>query len=154
MKDAIRKHHTQFDYTKKAYSVCGILLFEMRSNTGYSIGEPQRIDAYHMEEIPTKMLRKTAYEIKVSRSDFLSEIRNPIKRRYALRVSNLFYFVTPPGVAKVDEIPQECGLVEVSGGEWKVVVPAPWREAMPPTWPLIVSIARAIGKAKEDSHAD
>lgn len=143
IKQAIRERHK--------YSG-GLLFFELRSNTGYACGEPQRMDAFHMFEVPSKLLMRTAYEIKVSRSDFLSEIRKPIKRRFALRVSNRFYFVAPSGIVKIDEVPQECGLIEVGipgelPGAIREVVPAPFRDTPPPTWGFVTSLARALGKS-------
>ena len=149
MKQAIRDRHR--------YSG-GLLFFELRSNTGYACGEPQRIDAFHMHEVPSKLLMRTAYEIKVSRADFLSEIRKPVKRRFALRVSNRFYFVAPSGLISVEEVPQECGLLEVGipgerPGAIRETVPAPFRDTPPPTWGFVTSIARALGKSVEETEA-
>src|SRR5271165_406458 len=44
--------------------------------------------------------QRIAYEIKVSRSDFLKELKNPLKRRAALSISNYFYFVRVKGICK------------------------------------------------------
>jgi len=52
----------------------------------------------------------TAYEIKVSRNDFL---RDEKWRKY-LDLCNSLYFVAPKGVISRDELPQEVGLLEVS----------------------------------------
>lgn len=137
-KDAIKKMHT--DWTGKAE---GVLVFEMPTGTGYSHGEPNRIDAFHMEVHPSKGLKRTAYEIKVSRADFLREIREPRKRRAAMRVSNQFYFVTPPGVANVQEIPLDCGLLEVDGATVEIVA-APFRDSMPASWHFFAAFARRL----------
>lgn len=56
-----------------------------------------------------------AYEIKVSRADFLKEMKSPAKRRKALLISNHYFFIAPKGMLKTEEIPPECGLKEV---EW------------------------------------
>ena len=72
------------------------------------------IDFWAIDCWQSKQFNKTAYEIKVSRSDWLSEMRKPQKRRLALFVSNLFYFIAPRGVIKVEELPVEAGLIEVS----------------------------------------
>lgn len=45
-------------------------------------------------------MKRVCYEVKISRADFLSELKQPIKRRIGLRYSNEFYFVTPPCFAR------------------------------------------------------
>lgn len=57
-----------------------------------------------------------AFEIKVSRSDFLSELRDPSKRQPFIERSTQFYFVTPHGLVQPDEVPAECGLMWVQAG--------------------------------------
>jgi hypothetical protein len=52
----------------------------------------------------------TAYEIKVSRSDFL----NDNKWNAYLKLCNSFYFVCPQGLIDVDELPADVGLIHVS----------------------------------------
>jgi len=49
----------------------------------------------------------TGYEIKVSRSDFLKDTKWPAY----LPLCNYLYFVTPPGLIKPDEVPEQCGLL-------------------------------------------
>jgi hypothetical protein len=52
----------------------------------------------------------TAYEIKISRSDF---VRDNKWQKY-LACCNLFYFVAPTGIIDPNELPAEVGLMEVS----------------------------------------
>lgn len=49
------------------------------------------------------------FEVKISRSDFLSDA----KWQSYLPFVNYFYFATPPGLIKVEELPSEIGLVEI-----------------------------------------
>ncbi len=51
-----------------------------------------------------------AYEVKVSRNDFVRDT----KWRSYLDCCNLFYFVAPPGIISVAELPPEAGLLETS----------------------------------------
>lgn len=74
-------------------------------------GDGQRIDFWVMNCWGNH--GKKAFEIKISRGDFLKEIKKPTKRRCALSVSNQYYFIVPKGLLKVEEIPPECGLIEV-----------------------------------------
>jgi hypothetical protein len=123
---------------------------ELRIGTGYGKGSEQRIDAFALALWPSKNWASHAYEIKVNRADFLKELRSPLKRRAALRYSNMFWFVTPEGLVKPEEIPVEAGLMEAhaspTGEGWyvKVVVSAPWRDIPPPTWNLFASVARRV----------
>lgn len=72
--------------------------------------------------------RRVAYEIKVSRSDLLRELRKPGKRATALALTHQFFFATTPGLVHRGELPAECGLVEVEGSTVNVVRPAPMRK--------------------------
>ena len=141
IEQAIKNRHSDFRGKLK-----GILIFELATGTGFSAGEPNRIDAFFMSDIPSKGLNRIAYEIKWSRSDFLRELRYPLKRRAALRVSNQFYFVAPPGVAKKEEIPLECGLMEFKDGRLHVVVEAPYRDGLPANWLFFAAVARRFQK--------
>ncbi|MEM4379105.1 MAG: hypothetical protein QXL01_00260 [Thermoplasmatales archaeon] len=116
---------------------------ELRIGGGFGKDSEQRFDAWAICYFPSKRNVSKCFEIKVSKTDFLSEIRNPKKRRAGLRLSNEFYFVTPEKMLKVEEVPVECGLLEVTElGNMRVVIPAPFRDIEPPTWLFVSSICR------------
>lgn len=125
---------------------------ELRAGTGYrstakGINPEQRFDAWAMSLWPSKNFERVAYEVKVSRADFLRELAAPKKRQQALQLSNYFYFAAPRGLIKPEELPPETGLVEVWPGESvaHVMVKAPYREGPEfPTWQFMASIARRI----------
>lgn len=136
-----------------------LFLAELRPSTGFAGGEARRVDAWAMHCWPSEGFTRTSYEVKVSRADFLRELKEPKKRRFGLLVSNHFYFVTPPGVAKVTEIPPECGLIEIHRdwvrerrvgsrqvGDWCLnwIVEAPHRDTPAPSWRFLASLARQI----------
>jgi hypothetical protein len=52
----------------------------------------------------------TIYEIKISRSDFQSDIRSGKWRGY-LNHCHRFYFAVPSGIVKKEEVPEEAGLI-------------------------------------------
>ncbi|MBV8069371.1 MAG: hypothetical protein JO270_05660 [Acidobacteriaceae bacterium] len=147
-----------------------IFLRELRAGTGYHGNAAQRLDAFALNCLPHTSMRRICYEVKTSRSDFLCEMKQPLKRRTGLRYSNEFYFVTPAGLLNTSELPIECGLVEVGAmaGEQtlasvesgafvhfdvnehaycRVTVQAPWRETPGPTWQLLASMLRNQQKA-------
>lgn len=129
---------------------------ELRVGTGYARNArtadvESRIDFLAMPLWPGSGDGVTAYEIKVSRSDFLHELKQPLKRRPALRYSNLLYFCATEGLIKSPEVPVECGLIEVSPtGVMKVVVPAPWRETFMPTNTFLMSICRRVASQEQE----
>jgi hypothetical protein len=67
------------------------------------------------------------YEVKVTRSDFLQEIK---KKKYeaSLPHCNRFYFATLSGVAKAEEIPDGLGLIVRGENGWSTVKAAKKRE--------------------------
>lgn len=152
--NALRKKHNTNHGNEWAF------FDELRVGTGYKYfdyekGEyepfnpEQRIDAWAINLYRSNNFKRLAYEIKVSRSDFLNEIKNPDKRRQALELSNQFYFVTPKGLLSKEEIPEECGLIEVSDdGETKTVKKAVHRETDGLVWQFLCSIARRADMAE------
>ena len=127
-----------------------ICIFELRTGTGYGKDNEQRLDAWAMNMWPSSGLEKITYEFKISKSDFKSEIAKPNKRRKGMSLSNRFYFVTPPYLVDPDEIPAHCGLIWVDHlGQHEVVLTAPWRDTVGPTWAFLGSVyRRSVGQGK------
>lgn len=62
------------------------------------------------------------YEVKVSRADFLADVKNPSKRAAYFQLADYVVYVLPEGMVTPDEVPPECGLVvENAPGVFKVV---------------------------------
>lgn len=104
-----------------------------------------RIDAYAISCWPSAQNKRIAYEVKVSRADFMNEKKNPAKRRPAMLLSNQFYFATPKGLLKVEEIPVDCGLIEATDA-WtsRIVLEAPYRDSIRPTWNYVAALLRNL----------
>lgn len=143
-----------------------IFLRELRVGTGFQGSAAQRLDAFALNCLAHNSMKRICYEVKISRADFLSEMKQPLKRRIGLRYSNEFYFVTPPGLLHASEIPVECGLLEaglfpsdrhepvMSRAEpvlhfdgdrrlyCRVTLRAPWRETPGPTWQFVAGMLR------------
>lgn len=69
-----------------------------------------------------------AYEIKVTRSDFLSDVRSEKWRIYQ-RVAPLVYFAVPNGLIDPREVPDEAGLIVRMKNHWrrkKMAKQMPW----------------------------
>ena len=126
---------------------------ELRGGAGYGrAGCEQFIDAWAINCYASKQWRRVAYEIKVSTSDYSRELRQPLKRRMAMLLSNLFYFVAPDGIIKAESVPLGCGLLEARfvhpSGKLclRETVPAPWRDVGPPPWYFVAGLARRMLK--------
>lgn len=119
------------------------LFFELRNGTGFNGGAGENYaDALAINLYPSKKHWRVAYEIKISRSDFLHELKNPHKRQWAFDISNEFWFACAPGVAKPEELPEGCGLLVVSGTKLKRVVAAKQRTARALGMSEVAAIAR------------
>lgn len=151
-----------------------ITVKELRCGTGYKIDANRYLDYWAMPcwEKDGGVGERVSYEIKVSRSDFRKEIKEPVKRKMGLNVSNLFYFVTPAGLLKPEEVPSECGLIELFWrecyhhryhprvGRWEsfneiplqiyrklvgqTVVPAPHRDPNFLSWKFVAQLSRQL----------
>ena len=143
-----------------------LFLRELRVGTGRQNSGAQRLDAFALNTLPHMAMKRVCYEAKTSRSDFLSELKRPLKRRIGMRYSNEFYFVTPADLVRITEIPPECGLVEAGYATFDeskvlirrhagffnydpdtraycmITVPAPWRDTPGPTWQLVAAMLR------------
>lgn len=112
---------------------------EMRTQTG---GLGRSIDLWVMNLWPSKNYVRISYEIKVSRADFSRELADPRKRKDAESLSNECYFATPPGLVRVDEVPEGWGLIEATKGGMKVKKRAMWREVEKPPASFVAALAR------------
>ena len=100
-----------------------IFATEVNTSTGYDAphndgpGGIRRIDAFAMALWPSKNFQRVAYEIKVSRADWLNEIKNPVKRSQAWYLSNEFWFALPEGIVSPQDWRRDmmgCGLLAIS----------------------------------------
>lgn len=137
---------------------------ELRLGSGYRGISGSRLDFYALATAPSAGCRAVAYEIKVSRSDFLRDVKAPLKQKGARLYSNEFYYATPRGLVKPEEIPDWAGLIECWSDTWQpyshlppvdrfesqIVVPAPHREKARPSWPLLVAFLRREWQVRPD----
>jgi len=139
-----------------------ILVRELRIGTGYDYRTRvdrhkwirakalQQIDAYALNCYPSENFRKIAYEIKVSRSDFMAEKMDPDKRIPAMEVSDYFYFAAPRGLIAPMEIPKDCGLLVVyETGQSEILKEAPRLEATRLDWRFVASLVRNVTRMQK-----
>jgi len=92
-----------------------------------------------------------AFEIKVSRADWLSEIRDPTKHLDALNFAGQLYVAAPPGVVQEHELPDGVGLYEVAAftGKAKCVVRADRHSPEPVNWHVASRLVAGALRAAE-----
>jgi hypothetical protein len=95
-------------------------------------------------------LEPVAHEIKVRRSDLLSDLRHEAKRAAYLALSSECWYVLKEGIARPEDIPPECGVMIAGAAGLDVSRPAPKRP-MQMSFALWMALARA---APVDNQAD
>lgn len=108
----------------------------------------RRIDFWTLEPTYSQGFRTTAYEIKVSRADYSRD--SEAKQNGALKWSDRFWYVTPPNLLSVKELPEWAGLQEWDGTLFRVKRKAPPRKKAEPDWEFIVSLLRNSGDCRRD----
>lgn len=82
-------------------------------------------------------------EIKVSRSDFLHEMKQPQKSDPVMRYCNRWWLACPKGMVKPEELPTTWGMLEYHDrGVLQVKVKAPVLPAIPVTLAFFASLCR------------
>lgn len=116
---------------------------ELRNSAGHGRSESY-VDFFALNLWPSKKFWRVAYELKASRADFLRELKKPEKRSWGMEVSNEFWYVCYPGVAKPEEIPEGCGLMVANDELTKLrkVVQAPQRDCRDFSMTEVASLAR------------
>lgn len=112
-------------------------------------GGQRRCDFWMISPNGSSGYRATAYEVKISRGDFKRD--SWFKQREARLFSDLFYYVTPVGLIRQDEVPDWAGLIEFDGKKLVRRVNAPMRDKSCPSWELVVSLIRNSGEVHRDT---
>ena len=100
---------------RKRFEGPGYMVLEQVANSTGSSLNHRWIDAAVFSLWPSKNLTRAAFEIKVSRSDFIHELRNPQKHEWVMKYFHEFWFIAPKGVISIDELPGGAGLMQPRG---------------------------------------
>lgn len=137
---------SKLEHKLTSWGRCNVLFPELRLGSGYSDIAQRRIDLFCISA--EKGNYTTAYEIKVSRGDFLKDIKSDLKQRGARLYSTNFYYVAPKGLIKPEEIPVWAGLMEYDfeKDQFQTKIPAPLQSRNTPSWGLICSMIRRVNE--------
>lgn len=100
-------------------------------------------------------LAPIVHEVKVHRSDLLSDLRSANKRAAYLQLGSECWYVIRAGIAEPDEIPPECGVIVATETVLEVARPAPRRAATLPfgTWMALARATPLDGWRLDDAQA-
>ena len=130
-----------------------IFATEVETTTGalFDLHDPaeklRRIDAFAMGLWPSQNYKRVAYEIKVSRADWLSELKDPTKRVVAFLLSNEFWFVLGPGVWEQKDMNRDlfsCGVLVLGDDRLITKWKAKWHPAFPLPNDFVASLLRRV----------
>lgn len=115
----------------------------VRDNNGYG-GHAYRIaDFFAVDSWGSGGFAIHGHEIKVTRSDWLSELKKPEKAAVFTPYVHHWWLVAPTGVAAVDELPEGWGMMVVKEGTVRVKVQAPQRDAMSIPLSMLAALLRS-----------
>lgn len=98
------------------------------------------------------LLWPVAHEIKVSRADLLSDLRQPDKGAAYEALASACWYVMPAGLAEAEEIPARFGVLWAGSAGFEVRRPAPQR-AMTLPFGVWMALARAAPEPVDEVSA-
>lgn len=113
----------------------------MSNGTGWR-RQKRFADALVLQCWPSRGITLTGIEVKVTRSDWMREFRDPSKADELRNWCAYWYLATPPGIVKVDEVPKTWGLYEIDGRNVTCAKKAPEQKTKPLDIEFIASMAR------------
>jgi hypothetical protein len=125
------------------------LMFEVGNGTGHNTS--RHADAVAMGLWPSRGLEVEGVEIKVSRQDWLNELKNPEKAEAVAKFCDRWWIAAPKGMVKPDELPMTWGLLELDGDTLRQKVAAPKLDAVPLTRTFLAAMLR---RASDADHAE
>ena len=111
-------------------------------------GGARRIDYWTLHPYRSKGYLARSYEVKISKADFKRDSHK--KQREARLYCDQFYYVTPPNLIALEDIPDWAGLIEIHNGKRKYIMEAPIRDKDAPSWELVISLIRNSGRIRRD----
>lgn len=118
-------------------------LAQVKNRTGYG-GKERYLDGLAMGLYPSRGLVVHGFEIKVSRSDWMHELKHPDKAEHTACYCDHFWAVTPKDLIRPGELPAMWGWLSVDGEKIKVEVPAPSLTSKPLDRTFIASVLRNL----------
>lgn len=126
--------------------------FEVADRTGARA--TRSADAIAMSLYPSRGLRLHGFEIKVSRSDWLHELKQPDKSVPLQRYCDHWWIVTPADIVKDGEMPPTWGHLILKGNGLNCATKAPALPREPWAPEFLAALLRRAHEARERSVRD
>lgn len=122
-----------------------VIANHVRSHAGFDAR--RTADFIAMDLWPSKGLALHGHEVKVSRSDWLTELKQPEKAaEFTPYMNHWWLVVSDRTIVREGELPDSWGLMAPRGGQLAVVKPAPKLVAEPMPRTMLASLLRAAVK--------
>ena len=142
--DALHTRYSQVHGNGRRYAVAA----GVRSHAGFDAR--RTADYVAMDLWPSKGLALHGHEIKISRSDWLRELKEPEKAAEFIPWMNFWWLVaSDPRIVRDGELPEGWGLMVMRGPLLVVAVKAPRRDAKPLTPTRLAALLRAVTQTSE-----
>jgi len=141
----------RFDAAGNGAGEKSIVLHEMATATGFS-RRMGWIDTCVFEMWPSRGWTRRAIEIKVSRADFLHELKQPKKSEWARKHFHEFWFCSPPDIIKPAEVPEGSGLYHTNGDSVVTKVAARRQESPSCSDEFVASLIRSASRRIKSEH--
>lgn len=121
-------------------------LTQVRSGTGYYAA--RTADALAMSLWPSRGLHLYGFEVKVSRTDWMKELKNPQKAEELASYTHFWYMVFgSEDIFKITEVPEKWGVIVPSGKGLKIIKQAPINtEVLPIDYLVLAGIFRNVAE--------
>lgn len=129
----------------------GLILLEGVGD-GAGFGNRGWSDAIAMSTWPSKGLILYGFEIKASRQDWLRELDNPEKNAEWQRCCHEWYVVAPKDIVKLEELPEEWGLLIPRGKTSLRIASRSVTKADDVTLDLVAAVFRAALNDRQDAR--
>lgn len=145
MLDLLVKRYTRISMNAHRYAFAG----HVPNRTGFAsrIADFMAVDCYSSGPWEARQNAIHGHEVKVSRSDWLAELRDPLKAEAFRPYVHYWWLVVPSRLIVHDgELPKGWGLLERAGGCLRAVVRAPRLVPQPMPSTMTAAFMRAIAK--------
>ena len=138
-------------YTNGGYNV-NVVLEQVPDGTGYE--QSRWIDVVIFKMWRMHGLTRSAYEIKVSRQDFVHELQHPEKHQWCKDSFHEFWFVAPKEILKEEELPSGAGWMYPQGDKLVIGRHAPHNDNPVLNDILLAAFMRSAAKASDQLDAE
>lgn len=130
-----------------------VLMSEVSDTAGAS--RNRSLDYMAVSLWPSRGLSVIGIEVKSHRSDWLREMKNPLKQENHFQYCDYFYLLTDnEGVAKLEEIPETWGWFVVKNDKIYQMKAAPKLEAKPIGRSFLTAMLKRAGSKDKYVHVD